>query len=124
MNDDVRDFCSKYDAYLQPSSRMHRRAQRIDYKMWSESGPELWRHQPYEDVRCVEVHMPEDRFRALVEHDSWLESNRLDSFSNPGLVHHLVREHERETQIRHQYPGVQKAWENYQLMLKLCDEGH
>jgi len=28
---------------------------------------------PVEEIKCVEIHMPEDRFRALLEHDDWIQ---------------------------------------------------
>jgi hypothetical protein len=63
---EANDFCRKYDAYVANSGRMHRRAKRMPFQMWSESDPDVFQQFPYEEVRCVEIHMPEDRFRALL----------------------------------------------------------
>jgi hypothetical protein len=35
----------------------------------------------------------------------------------------IAREYERECRIRHEHPGVQAAWEQYQVMLRLVDPG-
>lgn len=120
MNKEVNEFCHKYDAYVQPSTRMHRKAKRTTLQMWSDSDPEMFQSMPYEDVKCVEVHMPEDRFRALMAHDAWLEleQRRGDAFIGANAVR-LVREYEQETRLRHEHPGLMDAWQQYQTMLNL-----
>ena len=117
---EANDFCRKYDAYVQDSSRMYRRSKRIDYKFWSESDPEVFQQFPYEEIKCVEIHMPEDRFHALLEHDDWLYRTRQSSFRTDEAIQ-IVNQHERETRIRHSNPSVQLAWEKYQTMLTLVD---
>ena len=119
---EAKDFCRKYDAYVQDSGRMHRRSKRIDYKMWSESDPEMFFQSiPYEEVRCVEIHMPEDRFRALLEHDEWLYNSRMSNYTVGGEAIQIVKQNERETRIRHANPSVQIAYEKYQTLLRLVD---
>lgn len=123
MNKEVNEFSHKYDAIVGPSSRMHRRSRRIDYRMWSGSDPSMYQAIPYEEVRCVEIHMPEDRFRALLEHDEWLYQTRQNTFYKTDEAIQIVKQHERETRIRHSNPSVRIAWEKYQTMLSLVD-GH
>jgi uncharacterized protein YoaH (UPF0181 family) len=118
---EANDFCRKYDAYVQDSSRMYRRSKRIDYKFWSESDPEVFQQFPYEEIKCVEIHMPEDRFHALLEHDEWLYNLRMSNHMVGGEAIQIVKQHERETRIRHSNPSVQLAWEKYQTMLTLVD---
>lgn len=124
MDKETQEFCHKYDAHVGPSTRMHRRVRRTTVQMWSESDPEIFHTLPAEDVDCVEIHMPADRFRALMEHDHWLEreQRRGDGFIGANVVR-MVREHERECRLRHEHPGVQAAWEQYQVMLRLVDTG-
>lgn len=121
MDKEVKEFCSKYDAYVQDSHRMHRRSKRMPFQLWSESDPEIFQQIPYEQVRCVEIHMPEDRFRALVEHDEWLYNSRMSNHMVGGEAIQLVKQHERETRIRHANPSVQLAYEKYRMMLNLVD---
>jgi uncharacterized protein YoaH (UPF0181 family) len=100
---------------------MHRRAKRMPFKMWSESDPDFFQQFPYEEIRCVEIHMPEDRFRALVEHDEWLYNSRMSNRMVGGEAIQIVKQHDRETRIRHANPSVQLAYEKYQMMLNLVD---
>jgi len=118
---EVKNFCHKYDAYVQDSSRMHRRVKRASFKMWSESDPGIFQQIPYEDIKCVEIHMPEDRFRALVEHDDWLHTAHMNNYLKGNEAVWIVEQHERETRIRHANPSVQLAYEKYQMMLNLVD---
>lgn len=124
MDKEIQDFCWRYDAQVGPSTRMHRRVRRTTMQMWSESDPELFSTLPAEDVPCVEIHMPESRFRALMKHDHWLEreSRQGDGWIGNGAVN-LVRKYERECRLRHEHPGVQAAWEQYQIMLRMVDTG-
>lgn len=117
MNKEVNEFCHKYDAYVQPSTRMHRRIRRLPYDIWNYSDP--FQSVPCEDVKCVEVHMPEDRFRALIEHDHWLELEQRRSADIGANAVRLVREHEKENRLRHEHPGLMDAWQQYQTMLNL-----
>jgi hypothetical protein len=122
MNE-VKEFCHKYDAYVGPGSRIHRRSKRMDYRMWSESDPSIFQTIPYEDVKCVEIHMPEDRFRALLEHDDWIKQAGLhdNSFFNNNVsrVSNMIVEHERECRIRQENPAVKLAYEKYLTLLNL-----
>lgn len=124
MKREVDEFSRKYDAYVVPSSRMHRRVKRLDYKLWSESNADMFQTIPYEQVKCVEIHMPEDRFRALLEHDRWLETAGRPSEhinNNVARVSVMIREHERESRIRHENDSVRAAYEKYQTLLRLVD---
>jgi len=123
MIKEVEEFCRKYDAVVGPSFKMHRRSRRISLSDWERDFNDI-RTMPYEEVPCVEIHMPEDRFRALMEHDHWLEREfrRNDGIVGNGAVR-IVREYERECRIRNEHPGVQAAWEQYQIMLRMVDNG-
>jgi hypothetical protein len=128
MDKKIKEFCYKYEARAEPSHRVHRRAKRIDYKIWSDSDPDMFQTIPYEDVPMVSITMPEDRFRALLEHDQWIEQAGLQDnrhFNNNVMrVSQMVVDHERECKIRNQYPALRILWDKYQTMLRLCDSGH
>ena len=118
---DIKEFCQKYEAVVGPSNRLHRRVRRLDYTAFKEHGPELWDRVPYHDEKCVEIHMPADRFRALLEHDEWVSKAGLqdNNFFNNNVsrVAQMVVEHERECRIRQENPAVKKAYEKYLMLL-------
>ena len=120
----IDEFCHKYQAEVGQSRRMWRRPQSVPYDVWLKD-PDVFKSiECVDDVPMVEITMPEDRFRALMEHDHWLElQQRRDQ---TGLVTNAVRvarEHERECRIRHEHPSVRSAWEQYQIMLSMVDTG-
>jgi hypothetical protein len=125
MEKELKEFCLKYEAHVDVSSRARRRLKKVDYTLWSESDPELFQPIPYEDVKCVEIHMPEDRLRALLEHDSWVERAGLHGnmhfANNVSRVSQIIVDHERECRIRHSNPAVQNAWIKYQTLLALVN---
>ena len=132
MDKEVKEFCHKYDAYVRESSRMHRRHKLSLFNAWKEDPeivqtipyPEIFQTIPYVDIKCVEVHMPEDRFRALLEHDEWLHRAHMSNYikGNEGVW--IVEQHEREARIRHENPSVRLAYEKYQTMLALVESNY
>ena len=123
MEKNLAEFCHKYDATAKPSHTKYRRIKRMDYSMWSESDPTVFNTLPCEDIEMVEIHMPMDRFRALLEHDDWIsKAGLLDNrhfTNNVSRVAHLIVEHDEECRLRHTNPALKKAWENYQMLLRL-----
>jgi hypothetical protein len=117
MNKEIQEFCYKYDAVAGPSNRMHRRVKRINYSEWLNE--HLLDTIGYHDVPMVEIHMPEDRFRALIEHDDWLEDVRRIPGWHGSKVQMITEQHEQECLLRQQYPGLQDLYHKYQLMLNL-----
>jgi hypothetical protein len=124
MSKEIEEFCRKYDARVGPSSQPWRRSKPVPFPVFEEQGMGAFENIQYQNIPMVEITMPEDRFRALMEHDHWLEREfrRNDGIVGNGAVR-LVREYERECRIRNEYPGVQAAWEQYQIMLRLVDPG-
>lgn len=122
MKDKTQEFCHKYQAQVGQSRRMWRRQQSVPYDVWLKD-PDVFKSIECHDVPMVEITMPEDRFRALMEHDLWVERAGLQDNSyftnNVGRVSNMIVEHERECQLRHQHPALQKAWEQYQIILRL-----
>ena len=127
MDKETQDFCWRYDAQVGPSIQQHRRIRRTTLQDWAtvDTGTAVRDTiGDYYDQPCVEIHMPLDRFRALMEHDHWLElQQRRDQTGLTTNAVRIAREHERECRIRHEHPAVQAAWEQYQIMLRMVDTG-
>lgn len=122
--DKIDEFLYKYDAVVKPSHRMFRRASFTSFGSGYNITPsDVFDNIDYGDIPCVDIHMPEDRFRALVEHDEWLH-RRYAGRHFPTGVTDLVVEHERECRIRHENPAVKKAYENYQMLLRMVESNY
>tara|TARA_R110000796_G_scaffold46462_1_gene112153 strand:+ start:47 stop:418 length:372 start_codon:yes stop_codon:yes gene_type:complete len=121
MDKEVNEFCQRYDAFVHPSSRIVRR--HVKFTNWQNYADiDVFETLPVETetIKCVEVHMPEDQFRALIENKQWLDEH---DDRNHGLhihrVQKIIAQHEDETRLRHQHAGVMDAWQQYQTMLQL-----
>lgn len=126
MSREVNDFCRKYDAVVGPSTRAHRRVKRLDITKW-QTNFDIVDTAEYQQVPMVEVHMPEDRFRALLEHDDWLDDAAQSippwqagaSHAAVARAINLVDQHDEECRLRAQYPALQDLYQQYLSMLKL-----
>jgi len=120
--DKINEFSRKYDAVVKPSHRVFCRA---NYGSTSVAIPSnVFDNVEYNDVACVNIQMPEDRFRALVEHDNWLK-RKWAGFGRHGTeVMEILEQHERECIARHENPAVKKAYENYQMLLTMVEHNY
>jgi hypothetical protein len=127
MDKKLKEFCYKYESVVGPSKHMLRRAVPIPFSAFQEQGFSAFDTREVKDIPMVDITMPEDRFRALLEHDSWLDKAGLHDNSyfnnNVSRVSNMVLEHERECRLRAEHSAVQKAWEQYQIMLSMVDDG-
>lgn len=125
--DKVDEFARKYDAVIEPSHRVFRRASytKVTNVSTSVSLPsDVFDNIDYGDMACVNIHMPEDRFRALVEHDEWLQRAYVGNFRVGHEAADLVKQYELECIARHENPAVAKAYENYQLLLRMVEHNY
>jgi len=115
--DKINEFSRKYDAVVKPSYRV---LQRANYGSTSVAIPNnVFDSIEYTDVACMDIQMPEDRFRALVEHDEWIKRRML----HLGQCE-IVDQHERECRARQENPAVKRAYENYQMLLSMVENNY
>ena len=128
MNAKINKFASKYQAVCRPSGQYYQRTQSVPVKFGEDPADVLYQELPYQSVPMVEIHMPEDRFRALIEHDAFLDNHdRLRNSTTGSHVYYdtmraksIIEEHETECRIRNQNPAVRAAYEQYLTVLHLC----
>jgi hypothetical protein len=130
MNEKINQFAYKYQAVCKPSSQYHRRVQPVPVKFGEDPADVLYQELPYQMVPMVEIHLPEDRFRALIEHDAFLDNHNHDRLRNSTTGSHvyydmmraksIIEEHEKECLIRNQNPSVRAAYDQYLTVLHLC----
>ena len=125
MTKSLEQFCYRYDARIEQTGRYHRRAE-----------PSPWRVNDYPDtsvvkqanfmnfteVPMVAITLPEDRLGALIEHEKRVSDmiERKPMYpSKYSVLDHIIQEHEEECRLRHTNPALKKAWENYQMLLRM-----
>lgn len=126
--DSLQKFCQRYRAQAR-TGRPVRRAEPISYNPH-------WYKDDYKDyfintfeVETIDLNITEEDFRQLLKDLAEMDSEDYNEYVRlrKHLGEHFVLElyelkgrEERERRARTNNPGVQKAWENYQLMLKLA----
>lgn len=65
---------------------------------------------------AVEINMPQDKFRDLVEADRWVGQMEAEA----RYYKERYMQEVEDDKIRHRNPTVKKAWEQYQMLLELA----
>ena len=111
-------FLKKYESSAGLSTRrLYAKRMPIRYDRWIDEGGPIPFDQTVEKEPMVEMYMPQHRFRDLVERERMLDEISDENRHYKEIVHDL----RVEEQIRNNNPALKKAWENYQLLLRLCD---
>jgi len=124
-NTTTEEFCRRYEARVERTGRYYRRAEpspwRIsDYRETSSIADERFLH--FVEVPLVKITLPEDRLGALVEHERRVTDmidKKSQFHSKYHVLDHIIQEHEEESRLRSTNPALKKAWDNYQLLLRI-----
>ena len=120
----VDKFCKTYNAKITPGG-VYRQAKPIDFGGWDYNSDRETYSVEYEDLRLVNISMPEDRFRALMEHDEWVNraglQNNQHFENNVARVANIIVQHERECRVRNENAAVKAAYEKYIRLLHMVD---
>ena len=124
MND-IDKFCSRYEATVSTSGRYFRRHQlpplRVNNMYETSTAKDIFSN--ITEIPMLNVCLPQDRFAALVEHENRItqlvDSKPFGLHSSYQRLQYIVAEHEEECRLRHTNPALKKAWENYQMILRL-----
>lgn len=122
MNQQLQKFCDKYQATVRPSQQRHRRTYPLRMSQYLNQHVDVMNEpvMDYHEVGMVDITMPEDRFRALMEHDQWLNQGQMRHTYAGAAAVAIVQEREQECLIRQSHEAVRLAWEQYQLLLNLA----
>lgn len=122
--DTIRDFCQYYEAYVGTSPRLWRRP-KLAKQYWDDMSvfAPNFEQCSYEEVPVVEIHMPEDKFRHLIEMRDMWNRTITRSVQTNSVSTQIWQQYEKESKLRNQYPALQDLWGQYQAMLKLVDDG-
>lgn len=119
-NREVARFLEKYEAVARLSTRQHRRYRRVRFNYADfDSAIDYLKTTDWEQEPYVEVLIPQDRFRHLVEMEDY-NTKREQEFQWAEREQERQR---RERWLRQKNPAVQTAWEKYQMLLALVDDG-
>lgn len=120
----IQDFQRRYQAYVKKSHKHMKRP--ILSKLSGDIDYDEIFFQ-VEDIPMMEIDLPEEMFRVLVHMEDKLENwkfdDRLQGSTYVDYIKHLYEKEFRETKIREQHPAVNKAYQQYLILLTLADRG-
>jgi len=127
MDNDEEKFYRKYDMQVRPSvQRLRRFRHRLmpELNSWSHSisGEMLYQDTQIEEVKCADITMPWDRLQQIREVLNYYEQLERAADSYRSRLDSLASQQHREQLARINNPMVQKAYEQYQILLGLTKE--
>lgn len=122
----IQDFSKKYEAQISDSDRKFRRS--VATRWFSENYEDQILATPkVEEVLLIRVDLPTDKFRTLVQLEDkleqWDRDSRIAGSKGIDAVEYLFSKEYQEISLRERYPAVQKAYDQYMLMLTLAKSG-
>lgn len=125
---DLEKFCKRYRIQAR-QGRTIRRPEPISYKPYTFEDDFRNVYINTVEMPTYDLNITEEDFKQLLNDLAEMDSEEYNEYVRlrKSLGEHFVvdlyglkSQQERERRIRATSPGVQKAWENYQLMLKLA----
>jgi hypothetical protein len=126
---ELNEFCSRYRAYPRQGQPV-RRSKKLNITDWVNPKDEwTFANLPTYEVPTVDLNISEEDLKKLFDDLAEVDSGEYKEYLRTRKVlgdHFMLDLYEvkgrqaREERARQANPGVQKAWENYQMMLKLA----
>ncbi len=114
---EVNDFLKSYEATAGLSRhKMYARRIPVRYNDWLKDGGSIPFHQEVEREPMVEMYIPQNRFRDLVEKQRWYGKVEEEA----QYYKRIVEQYRADERVRDSNPAVQKAWRNYITLLELA----
>jgi hypothetical protein len=125
-------FCSRYRARVRESQESFYRREPISYSRWN-IDPQTPFHQTLETMSGVDISMSQEDFGKLLDifeeiqdpYSNWSQFEYMSKHLGPGWVDKLLKfkhQQEQDERIRHRNPGVQKAYDNYMMLLRIAGD--
>ncbi len=121
MNDDLEKFCKNYEICILGDQKV-RAKYRPPHFFTDPSCANVVRNDivNYEQERVYTVEIPEGRLQALVELEQRFFKWQRHSDREVDLFETLIKKEREESYLRQTNPAVQKAYEQYSLLLNLA----
>lgn len=122
---DIDKFCHRYEARVERTGRYYRRAEPSPWRIqdyYNTSAGQQAIFQNITEVPIMSISLPADRLNALIEHEKRVTDMIETKPMYPtkySVLEHIIQEHEEECRLRYTNPALKKAWENYQMLLRM-----
>jgi hypothetical protein len=121
MTDELKDFCRNYEVNVLNDSK--RRARYHPPRFFTEpSRADIIRNDivEFETEQVITLEIPEGRLRTLIEMERRFFKWQRHSQGEIDMFETLMNKEREEANIRHTNAAVQKAYEQYSIMLNLA----
>jgi hypothetical protein len=121
MNEELKDFCRNYEVNVLNDTK--RRARYSPPQFFTDphrADVFIRDHLNYETEQVYTVEIPEGRLRALIEMERRFFKWQRHSQGEIDMFQTLMDKEREEAYIRSTKPAVQKAYEQYSIMLNLA----
>ena len=121
MNDELKDFCRNYEVNVLNDQK--RRARYHPPRFFTEpSRADIIRNDivEFETEQVITLEIPEGRLRTLIEMERRFFKVQRHSQGEIDMFQILMDKEREEANIRHTNTAVQKAYEQYSIMLNLA----
>ena len=121
MNDEIKDFCRNYEVNVLNDQK--RRARYHPPRFFTDpSRADIIRNDivEFETEQVITLEIPEGRLRTLVEMEQRFFKWQRHSQGEIDMFETLMNKEREEAHYRHTNAAVQKAYEQYSVMLNLA----
>ena len=121
MTDELKDFCRNYEVNVLNDSK--RRARYHPPRFFTEpSRADIIRNDivEFETEQVITLEIPEGRLRTLIEMERRFFKWQRHSQGEIDMFETLMNKEREEANIRHTNAAVQKAYEQYSMLLNLA----
>jgi hypothetical protein len=120
MSDKLKEFCENYEVRVLNDSKRRARYHPPRFFTDPERADIITHDMNYETERVVTMEIPEGRLRSLVELEQRFFKWQRHSRGEVDMFQTLMDKEREEAHYRHTNPAVQKAYEQYSMMLNLA----
>ena len=118
MDQKLKSFSKKYECQIRDSGKVYAR---YSLPLWVDHSQFEVDFVEKNTERLYNIEIPESRLETLVElEDSYFDRSKAAYEQGRGLFDALLEKEREELTIRKRNPAVQKAYEQYRIMLGLA----
>lgn len=115
----LKSFCGKYFIGILNDTRRFSRTRPVDYSVYKDYN--YLARIEIESEPLLTITIPQSKLESLINLENMFFNNIEDVYSRR-LFETWMDDIQQEKHLRKLHPGVQEAYEKYQLMLSLCRE--
>lgn len=125
MQSDLKSFCEKHGIRILDDNKRACRYRKVnmDFFKYQEDYNIVDTNIRYDTEKLYTLEISESELRKISDFESEV-FNHMNEKGHYNLFDTIMEQKQQEQYLRNKYPAVQKAYEQYSLMLKLANSGN